>query len=275
MKASIALSAAMLASITACAMAQQSAYKSGDAQLDALIADISGGRRDAAIARISSIESMSGKRTLATTPSQFVDRLLGCRPDGTAKDIGFDKTKLIQIVWACPSARYYTVFDPDYAKPYITVGEFEDEAVRKTRLAQRAAPPAPAPPSFAPRTATPPMTGAESAALLRTTFSMLLTGNFSQAPALVAPDARITFGRRDPAAKVTVVELDGTGPDAFVEQSRRAIAKLGTPVSADCDNFSCRFTYVKRDRILIILAGVRGGKLISAQFLYAFRGSAT
>lgn len=268
----------MAVGVAAPAMAQQVAFKSGEDRLDALINDISAGRRAAAVAHISSIESMSGKRTLATTPSQFVDRLLGCRPDGKAEDIGFEHTKLIKVIWSCPGARYLTVFDPQYAAPYITVGEFEDEAVRKARLALPLAPPAPpllAPPLLAPtRTAEPQMSDTDRAALISTALSTLVSGDFDRARPIVAPNARITFGRRDPVAKVTVVELDGTGADAFVEQGRSAIVKLGKPISVDCDPNSCHFAFEKKDRILIAIVGAHGSKITYVQFLYVIRTGA-
>ena len=272
MRASICLLAVPVAvGVAASLAAQQAPYKSGDDALDALILDISSGHRDAAIARISSIESISGKRTLATTPTEFVDRLLGCHPTGEAKDIGFDKTKLIQVVWVCAGASYYTVFDPGYTKPYITVGEFEDQAVRNARLASRVAPPAPPPPG-PPRPPEPQLSDADRAALVKTALSSLLSGKFGAVRASMAADARVTLGRRDPFAKVTVIEQDSTGADAFATVSRAAIARLGKPVSLDCDTYGCRFKFAKGDRILVAIVGVRRDKISYVQFIYGIRG---
>lgn len=277
MKASIALLALPLAAGAATCAPAQAVFKTGNDALDALVLDITGGRRDAAIARISSIESLSGKRTLATTPSEFVDRLIGCRPEGKAKPYGFDSMKMIEITWSCPGVRYRTIFDPNWARPYITVGEFEDQAAYEARRSSLVPPPAPPPPAPpAPpgsRPAEPALSDADKIALLRTVLGTLVSGDPGAARAMITPDARITFGRRDPIAKVTIAELDGTGPDAFVAQARAAIAKLGKPVSIDCDAASCRFAFAGADRILIALAGDRRGKLSYVQFFYAMRGA--
>lgn len=273
MRVAVALIAILAGMLAESACAQNVSFKSGDDRLDALVADISAGKRDGAIARISSIESLSGERSLATTPSQFVDRLSGCRPDGQAKDVGFGNMKMIQVVWACSSARYVTVFDTQYAKPYITVGNFEDEAVWKARLAgPRVAPPMPPLMPYKPGPPEPVMSDADNIALMKSAFSTLMTGDYGKARDLISSSARITFGRRDPVARVTIVELEGVGPDAFVEQGKRAVAKMGKPVTIDCVTNSCRFAFSSKDRILIVIAGVTRGKISNIQYLYAFRG---
>ena len=51
---------------------------------------------------------------------------------------------------------------------------------------------------------------------------------------LVGPRTRVTFGRRDVAARVTVTESDDEGPDAFAAQFATALERVGRVASVDC-----------------------------------------
>jgi hypothetical protein len=120
----------------------------GHARIDAFIAELAAGRRGAALAWISSMESVSGLPNAVATPAAFVDKLLGCSYVSVRQvAIG---TTMYDITWRCPDGDYRSLIDPDWRPPRLAVGQFESAAVlderrRDTRI------PSPPPPPLPPR----------------------------------------------------------------------------------------------------------------------------
>lgn len=224
-----ALLAFMLIGVSAVsARADATPGATGDAAVDALVDDIFEGRRDAAVARISSIESITGLPRLVTTPAEFVDRLLNCSPRATDKVVAGMPT----VDWTCADGPYRTAFDSTSSAPYLIVAEFADPARIEMLARPLVAPPPPiaAPPS---PSAQPANVGPSSTAM-HLLLEALHKRNAKSFAGLVGPETRVTFGRRDAAAGVTVAESDDVGPAAFAAQFATALDRVGPVASVDC-----------------------------------------
>jgi hypothetical protein len=134
----LALAAALTAA-TACAQ-QPPPARTGHDRIDAFVADLAAGRREAAIAKISSMESASGLPNAAATPTEFVDKLLQCSYVSVRRQtMGLT---MYDITWRCPDGDYRSLIDPDWRPPRLTVGQFDSVAAFEGR---RRTPPAPPP----------------------------------------------------------------------------------------------------------------------------------
>lgn len=112
----------------------------GHARIDAFIADIAAGRREAALAWISGMESASGLPNAVATPTEFVDKLLQC----SYVSVRAMMDNMVYITWRCPDGDYRSLIDPDWRPPRLTVGQFDSVAALDER--RYPAPPPPPPP---------------------------------------------------------------------------------------------------------------------------------
>jgi len=156
-----------------------------------------------------------------------VDRLLGCTPRSADKAIATMPT----VDWTCADGTYRTAFDSKYSAPYLVVGEFADPARVEMLARPRIAPP----PVFAPPAPPPPgaATGPAKKALEQL-GEALRDGKADAFARLLGPTSHVSFGRRDPVARVTLVELDGQGGDAFRTQVATARDRVGRIASVEC-----------------------------------------
>jgi hypothetical protein len=122
--------------------------RTGHARVDAFIDDLAAGRREAALAWISSMESASGQPNAAATPAAFVDKLLHCSYVSVRQMTG--GSTMYDITWRCPDGDYRSLIDPDWRPPRLTVGQFDSVAVLD-RWRYAAPPPPPPPPRTPPR----------------------------------------------------------------------------------------------------------------------------
>jgi hypothetical protein len=118
--------------------------QTGNADVDAFVADIVAGRRDAAISRILEQNSLSGQPNAVALVDEFVDKLLRCT-FVSSQVRGFGST-MYDIQWRCPDGDYFSLLDPGYRPPRLVVGEFLSADAREARRRRpMLAPPAPVP----------------------------------------------------------------------------------------------------------------------------------
>lgn len=137
------LLASPLALASSAACAQPVAVESGNEAVDRFVRDIESGRSDAA-SQIASIESLTGEPNAADTPDAFVAKLLTC--DFVSVHMRRFGSDLYDVRWHCPDGDYFSMLDPYYRPPRLTVGEFLSAATREARN-HRPPPPPPAPPA--------------------------------------------------------------------------------------------------------------------------------
>ena len=119
-----------LLSTPACA-SEPAPPETGHPGVDAFIADIAADRREQAIARISSIESLTGSPNAAETPIEFVDKLMSCSfSSSSERRLGQTGPVMYNTTWHCPDGEYWAFIDPDYRAPQLTVGQFVSTATR-------------------------------------------------------------------------------------------------------------------------------------------------
>lgn len=105
--------------------------QTGNADLDAFLADVAAGRRDAALARILEMNSISGRPNAVALADEFVDKLLHCTfVSFQVRDFA---GAIYDLMWRCPDGDYYSLLDPNYRPPRIVVGEFVSAAERDRR----------------------------------------------------------------------------------------------------------------------------------------------
>ena len=111
----------------------------GDSAIDAFVADLAAGRRDAALARVYEMNSLSGRPNAVALANEFVDKLLECTfVSSETRNIGGD---MYDLRWRCPDGDYFSLLDPNWRRPRVTVGEFVSGATREERRRNRGAPP--------------------------------------------------------------------------------------------------------------------------------------
>lgn len=103
----------------------------GDAAVDAFVADLAAGRRDAALARILEMNSLSGRPNAVALAGEFVDKLLRCT--FVSAQTSRYSNAMYEVTWRCPDGDYYALLDPTHRPPRLVVGEFESAAVRARR----------------------------------------------------------------------------------------------------------------------------------------------
>jgi hypothetical protein len=133
----LALGVAALAAAPGCA--QPPPARTGHPRVDAFIADLAAGRREAALAKVHGMESASGEPNVVATPAQFVDKLLQCSYLSVRRPtIG---PPMYDITWRCPDGDYRSLIDPDWRPPRLTVGQFETMAAIEERRRNPRVPP--------------------------------------------------------------------------------------------------------------------------------------
>jgi hypothetical protein len=110
----------------------------GSAPVDAFIADLRAGRREAAIARVLEMNSLTGEPNAVATKEELVDKLLRCRYVSVDTRHG---PSLYDVRWRCADGDYYSVLDPDLRPPQLIVFEFLTASAREEQLRHAMAPP--------------------------------------------------------------------------------------------------------------------------------------
>ena len=119
-----AMSAAAL--ITGCAAAKSTVVPtSGNPKIDALQQDIVDGKRDAAIAKIDKIETLSGQPLPVGNPSEFVDALKGCTVSGYGPVMKTSNHWLVHTEWNCPSGKIETFLATLEHHDKVTIADFK------------------------------------------------------------------------------------------------------------------------------------------------------
>ena len=128
------------------------AVQTGDAKIDGFIADITAGRREAALARVFEMNSLTGRPNAVATSAEFVDKLLSCTYiSAEPRNIG---GVMYDLRWRCPDDEYYSLLDANWRPPQIVVGQFVSAKTREERRSNPPAPPTPrvvAPPPLVPK----------------------------------------------------------------------------------------------------------------------------
>lgn len=105
--------------------------ETGNANVDAFVADIIAQRRDSAISRVYEMNSISGEPNAVTTSEEFVEALMQCTYVSTERRrMGFE---LYDLRWNCRDGEYFSLLDPNYRSPRLVVGEFVGAATRRER----------------------------------------------------------------------------------------------------------------------------------------------
>jgi len=113
--------------------------------VDGFIADLSAGRRDAAIAAIDRrMDSVSTRPNAAATAPAMVDILLRCRFLSYRPAPNY--IGLYRVEWRCPDGVYEALIDPDWSRPQLKVGQFQSRATLEAWRREPLRPPAPTPP---------------------------------------------------------------------------------------------------------------------------------
>lgn len=120
--------------------------ETGSEAVDAFIADLAAGRRDAALARIHEMNSLSGRPNAVALADEFVDKLLGCAyVSSQPRNFGGE---MYDLRWRCPDGDYHAILDPNWRPPRLVVGEFVSAADREARRRNPAVPPPPVLPAI-------------------------------------------------------------------------------------------------------------------------------
>lgn len=243
--------------------------------ISGLIADLEAGRVDAAVAKISLVESLSGRPRLVTTSRQFVARMRDCKLR-SRKTVGPTSFAIEKTEWKCADGSYEVSFWSEPGNPYVTIAEFSDPA-RIAELKARPvsiAPPAP-PAPMVPRTISPEEQSLREAAraqLLNSFGSAVTAGNMASASAYIRPTTRFILGYRDVANKTTVVEMDGEGLPEGTRQLAWIVKNLGRPASTDCKKDGqidrCLWKFSRPGRSLLMFLGASEDRVYNVQFLY-------
>lgn len=115
--------------------------QTGNAEVDAFVGDVAAGRRDAAIARILELNSISGRPNAVALVSEFVDKLLRCTfVSSETRDFG---GSMYDVRWHCPDGDYFSLLDGDYRPHRLVVGEFVSAETREQRRRTPMPPPMP------------------------------------------------------------------------------------------------------------------------------------
>lgn len=181
--------------------------QTGNAHVDAFVADIMADRRDAALGRIMEMNSLSGRPNAVALASEFVEKLVQCTfVSSQTRGIG---SGMYDLRWHCPDGDYFSLLDPTYRPPRLVVGEFLSAAAREQR--RRAPLLAPLMPSASNG---PPLSDAERVRIVTEYLDGIRPGGSAQV-------ASITF---------RLHFMDRRQPDSFVgpEQLGRYLAPCRT-----------------------------------------------
>jgi hypothetical protein len=106
----------------------------GNAAVDAFVADLAAGRRDSALARIFEMNSISGRPNAVALAGEFVDKLLRCTLV-SSQPRAFSG-EMYNTRWRCPDGDYYALLDPTYRPPRLVVAEFLSARTRDQRRSE-------------------------------------------------------------------------------------------------------------------------------------------
>lgn len=256
-----------------------------DPTITELIGYLEAGRRDAAVEKVSSVQTLNGLPRIVTTRGEFVDRMLGCtltsrKQRGSSPSTpGRPRWILETTDWSCADGPYQVMFSLDEGQPYVTIAEFSDsERIASAKLIRPPLPPMPrlvssaTPEQQAARAAQKELERIAEEAALKRFGQAVKSGSLDPVSEYVGPGTRFTFGWRDPFNSVTILDLDGEGAEAGQAQIAAAKDMMGEPKSASCkfDDLSsmCKWDYRQPGTSLLAFPFFRDGKFISVQFLY-------
>lgn len=109
--------------------------QTGNASVDAFVADLAAGRRSAALMRIEEMNSLSGQPNAVALAGEFVDKLMRCTLlswEPRAYGPG-----MFDLRWRCPDGEYFSMLDASYRPPRLVVAEFLSAATREARRRNR------------------------------------------------------------------------------------------------------------------------------------------
>jgi hypothetical protein len=262
--------------------AQEQAPQQLDTALfQALLADLQAGNRQAAINRISGVETLTGQPMLVSNRGQFVDRLLGCAGRLSNPQISRSGLSLIEAEWQCSGGTITARLATMANVRYITVVDMADQAERDRRAAQPVTTVAMAPPAPPAVNRTPAQVAAaeaqaqalarEQRTVLDAFASWVEAGSIDGLGDYLLPNARFSYGFRDPFNNVNVNDLQGRGLAAGQEAVAAATAALGYPMAHSCETGQfnvCRWTYAGNARGLLALVFFQGNKIANVQLIY-------
>jgi hypothetical protein len=136
------LLAGPLAIASGAACAEPVTVASGNEAVDRFVRAVEAGDPGAA-AQIRSMESLTGVPNAAATPQEMVAKLAAC--DFVSVQERRLAGAVYDVRWHCPDGDYYSLLDPGYRPPRVTVGEFVTAGSREAR--RRSIPHPPAPPA--------------------------------------------------------------------------------------------------------------------------------
>jgi hypothetical protein len=118
--------------------------QTGNASVDGFVADLAAGRRDAALARILEMNSLSSRPNAVALADEFVDKLLHCTlVSWETRRYG---APMYDLRWRCGDGDYFSLLDADYRPPRMVVAEFVSAAERERRRREPiSVPPVPVP----------------------------------------------------------------------------------------------------------------------------------
>jgi hypothetical protein len=104
--------------------------QTGNTHVDAFLADIAAGQRDAAFGRIHGLSATAGHPNAVALVSQLVDKLVHCTFDSSTENHDHYDA-MYDIRWHCPEGDYFLLVDPDYRAPRLSVLEFVSAETRE------------------------------------------------------------------------------------------------------------------------------------------------
>lgn len=243
--------------------------------VDDLADHLAKGQRDEAIRIVARVETMTGLPRIVTTPTAFVDRMMGCEMTHN-KAVPLGKDYYHKTRWKCDDGEYHVDMFTLTGRPIVEVAEFSDPA----RIASLAANPRPTvPPPAPPAPPKNPQILARQQAEARAVATQLcnalgtamVSGKADGLADLTTEQSRYVFAFHDPFAKAQFVERDGEGLTAAQEMIDHARNVLGKPRKFTCNGSMVKWDYGRTDRTGFAFFTSRGGKIGTVDMRYGTR----
>lgn len=240
----VAVTAAALVGLPKIAWAQQEELRPS-AVVEGFLAEIRAGDLKQAEARISRIESLSGKSDdiLPLSRAELVSLLATCNVV-EHKVSGSIRFRMEKLSLTCPGDKLEVslISEADPTNPYVNVVGIRN--AEKTAAAM-ANPPVLLIPPPAPLAGPRALTESQKAEIKRLELAQVsirdafgkavLTGDLDQLAHYVTPQTRIVYQTRDPFFDTDLVEISGHGMDVAQQVFARAKSDLGKLRSVECE----------------------------------------
>ena len=106
--------------------------QTGNTHVDAFLADIAEGQRDAVFGRIYGLSATAGHPNAVALVSELADKLVRCTFSSFTENHDHHDA-MYDIRWRCPDGDYFLLVDPDYRAPRLAILEFVSADTRELR----------------------------------------------------------------------------------------------------------------------------------------------